>query len=103
MCSKKSGEEDEAANFLSFLLFPSPFPKQHFEHAKTVQILFNLLMHRVSQSHDFLEECLRRYGRYEYINITAFELPNDIRNVYVNTLFQHNQGGRIYKKYLEHL
>lgn len=43
-----------------FTLLPTPFPKRLFTQAKEVQRDFNLLVHRVSQDHEFLKEALHR-------------------------------------------
>lgn len=43
-----------------FTLLPSPFPKRLLTQAKEVQKDFNLLVHRVSQDHEFLKEALQR-------------------------------------------
>jgi len=43
-----------------FTLHPSPFPKRLFTQAKEVQKDFNLLVHKVSQDHEFLKKALQR-------------------------------------------
>lgn len=42
-----------------FMLFPSPFPRKLFNQVKDVQLDFNLLLHKVSQDHEFLKESLQ--------------------------------------------
>lgn len=42
-----------------FTLLPTPFPKRLFTQAKDVQKDFNLLVHQVSQNHEFLKEALQ--------------------------------------------
>ena len=42
-----------------FTLLPTAFPKRLFLQAKDVQKDFNLLVHRVSQDHEFLKEALK--------------------------------------------
>lgn len=41
-----------------FTLLPTAFPKRLFLQAKEVQKNFNVLVHRVSQDHEFLKEAL---------------------------------------------
>lgn len=43
-----------------FTLLPTSFPKRLFTQAKEVQKNFNLLVHKVSQDHEFLKEALQR-------------------------------------------
>ena len=43
-----------------FTLLPTAFPKRLFSEAKEVQKDFNLLVHTVSQNHEFLKEALQR-------------------------------------------
>lgn len=43
-----------------FTLLPTAFPKRLFSQAKEAQKDFNLLVHRVSQDHEFLKEALQR-------------------------------------------
>ena len=47
-----------------FTLFPSPVPTKCFEAAIKAQTLFNLLMHRVAHDHEFLKQCLEKYGTF---------------------------------------
>lgn len=47
-----------------FTLLPSPFPKRLFTQAKEVQKDFNLLVHKVSQDHEFLKEALQRWDAF---------------------------------------
>lgn len=46
-----------------FTLLPTAFPKRLFSQAKDVQKDFNLLVHRVSQDHEFLKAALERCVR----------------------------------------
>lgn len=43
-----------------FTLLPTLFPKRLFTQVKEVQKDFNLLVHKVSQDHEFLKEALQR-------------------------------------------
>ena len=47
-----------------FTLLPTAFPERLFTKAKDVQKDFNVLVHRVSQDHDFLEKALKRCVDY---------------------------------------
>ncbi len=44
-----------------FSLLPSPFPRQAFSQAIELAPLFNLLVDRVSQDAEFLQQTLARY------------------------------------------
>ncbi|KAJ3337341.1 hypothetical protein HDU93_001199 [Gonapodya sp. JEL0774] len=39
---------------LPFALFPSPYPRAHFERVINIQPIWNTLVHRISRDHDFL-------------------------------------------------
>ncbi|KAJ7374700.1 hypothetical protein OS493_005043 [Desmophyllum pertusum] len=62
-----------------FTLLPTPFPKRLFTQAKDVQKDFNLLVHQVSQNHEFLKEALQ--GTIEVDTFTAkiFEIYEKTR------------------------
>lgn len=49
-----------AVHHAPFTLLPTSFPKRLFAQAKEVQKDFNLLVHRVSQDHEFLKGALQR-------------------------------------------
>ena len=57
----KAKGSDFATIHVPFVLFPSTFPRCLFNSAKNVQQDFNLLVHKVSQDHEFLEESLKRW------------------------------------------
>ncbi|KAM7425571.1 hypothetical protein ABFA07_023021 [Porites harrisoni] len=62
-----------------FTLLPTAFPKRLFLQAKEVQKDFNVLVHRVSQDHEFLKEALS--GTIEVDDFTAkiFEIYETTR------------------------
>lgn len=58
-CVKNEHERNFTALVLPMTLFPSPFPKQLFNHAKVIQEALNELYFRVSLDHGFLMNALR--------------------------------------------
>ena len=61
---RKANGSDFITQHAPFVLFPSKFPRCLFNSAKNVQQDFNLLVHKVSQDHEFLEESLKRFYIY---------------------------------------
>ena len=55
----KDSASENLVNFVPFMLFPSPFPKDLFDQATRVQNDFQLLYHRASKDHLFLSESLK--------------------------------------------
>ena len=58
--SPKKPSSPDAVVHAPFTLFPSPVPRWLYEQACTVQTDLNLLMHRVANDPQFLEDCLQR-------------------------------------------
>jgi len=56
--SKKVFDRD-ILQFAPFTLFPSPFPREEFYNACDIQIILNILIHRVAHDYDFLQDTLR--------------------------------------------
>ncbi|XP_031566892.1 glutathione synthetase-like [Actinia tenebrosa] len=75
MQSRKAPGDVEHA---PFMLFPSPFPKKLFDQAKEVQQDFNILVHKISQDHEFLKESLQG-------TITVDEFTGRIYDIYEQT------------------
>lgn len=63
-----------------FTLHPSPFPKRLFTQAKEVQKDFNLLVHKVSQDHEFLKEALQSTIEVDTFTAKIFEIYETTRN-----------------------
>ena len=58
--SAKKPTSHDAIVHAPFTLFPSPFPRPLFQQACEVQRDLNLLIHRVANDPEFLEDCLQR-------------------------------------------
>ncbi|KYN02713.1 Glutathione synthetase [Cyphomyrmex costatus] len=60
MClrSKKNFDRN-VLQFAPFMLFPSPFPREEFYNACDIQIILNILIHRVAHDYDFLKDTLQ--------------------------------------------
>ncbi|MBN3274664.1 GSHB synthetase, partial [Polyodon spathula] len=56
--TKEEPNASEVVSYAPFTIFPSPVPRPLFEQAKQVQRDFNLLVDRISQDTDFLEQAL---------------------------------------------
>ncbi|CAG8502243.1 4050_t:CDS:2 [Dentiscutata heterogama] len=65
-------------------LFPSPFPKKEFEFALELQPIFNLLFHKLSKDHEFIEKVI---GESDYIlHLTPNSTEAHIQQVEFNTI-----------------
>ncbi|XP_066558541.1 glutathione synthetase isoform X2 [Amia ocellicauda] len=58
MRTKETPNSSEVVSYAAFTLFPSPVPRSLFEQARQVQTHFNLLVDRISQDAEFLEQAL---------------------------------------------
>ena len=48
ICMRRKDQFDrDALHFAPFMLFPSPFPRDEFEKAVSLQVVINELMHKV--------------------------------------------------------
>ncbi|XP_068696198.1 glutathione synthetase-like [Montipora foliosa] len=63
-----------------FTLLPTAFPERLFAKAKDVQKDFNVLVHRVSQDHDFLEKALKSTIEVDSFTAKIFEIYEKTRN-----------------------
>lgn len=63
-----------------FTLLPTAFPKRLFSLAKEVQKDFNLLVHRVSQDHEFLKEALQSTIEVDAFTAKIFDIYDKTRN-----------------------
>ncbi|MBN3304913.1 GSHB synthetase, partial [Amia calva] len=61
MRTKETPNSSEVVSYAAFTLFPSPVPRSLFEQARQVQTHFNLLVDRISQDAEFLEQALARH------------------------------------------
>ncbi|KAK9304657.1 hypothetical protein QLX08_004076 [Tetragonisca angustula] len=60
--------------FAPFILMPSPFPKKEFENACQIQIVLNILIHRVAQDYNFLKETLEEIVKVDNFTEKLFEI-----------------------------
>ena len=51
---RKDAFDTDALHFAPFVLFPSPFPRKEFNKAIEIQTILNELMHKVSNSLNYL-------------------------------------------------
>ncbi|KAI9146466.1 eukaryotic glutathione synthase [Paraphysoderma sedebokerense] len=57
-----------------FALFPTPFPKKCYTHAKDLQHLFNLLVHKISLDHQFLEDVMETLSKVDDFTGRLYEI-----------------------------
>lgn len=69
-----------AVHHAPFALLPSPFPKRLFAEAKEVQKDYNLLVHRVSQDHEFLKGALQSTIEVDAFTAKIYEIYEKTRN-----------------------
>lgn len=60
--------------FAPFALFPSPFPREEFQNACDIQIILNILIHRVANDYDFLKETLQETIKVDNFTKNLFEI-----------------------------
>lgn len=68
-----------AVHHAPFTLLPTPFPKRLFAQAKEVQKDFNLLVHRVSQDHEFLKGALQSTIEVDAFTAKIYEIYEKTR------------------------
>lgn len=75
-------EEDSSfmVEHAPFTLLPTAFPKRLFSQVKDVQMDFNLLVHRVSQDHEFLKAALESTIEVDEFTAKIFEIYEKTRN-----------------------
>ncbi|XP_068181816.1 glutathione synthetase-like isoform X2 [Antennarius striatus] len=76
----------EAVTYLPFTLFPSPMPKAIILQALAVQTHFNILVDKISQDPDFLEEALAGYKKIHHADYEKILFRRE-RN---STMLHHN-------------
>jgi len=60
ICMRRKDQFDrDALHFAPFMLFPSPFPRDEFEKAVSLQVVINELMHKVAHDYNFLRDALK--------------------------------------------
>ncbi|XP_039313287.1 glutathione synthetase isoform X2 [Solenopsis invicta] len=75
MClrSKKNFDRD-VLQFAPFTLFPSPFPREEFRNACDIQIILNVLIHRVAHDYDFLKDTLQETVKVDDFTRNLFNI-----------------------------
>ncbi|XP_017797846.1 PREDICTED: glutathione synthetase-like [Habropoda laboriosa] len=88
MCMRsKQNFNKNTLQFTPFVLLPSPFPRKEFENACQIQIILNILIHKVAQDYYFLKETLE-----ETIKVDDF-----IKNLFEICKIMKREGGSAQK------
>ena len=56
---RKDQFDRDALHFAPFMLFPSPFPRDEYDKAVSLQVVINELMHKVAHDYNFLRDSLK--------------------------------------------
>ncbi|OAD52493.1 Glutathione synthetase [Eufriesea mexicana] len=70
----KQDFEKNVLQFAPFILMPSPFPRKEFENACQIQVVLNVLIHRVAQDYNFLKETLKETIKVDNFTKELFEI-----------------------------
>ncbi|XP_048752189.2 glutathione synthetase-like [Ostrea edulis] len=79
MRTKENPGSSVVVNHSPFALFPSVVPQSLMEKAKGIQKSFNLLMHRVSHDHHFLEQALQNVIKVDDFTRRLWNIYNTVR------------------------
>jgi len=75
MCFRsKINFNKDTLQFAPFALFPSPFPRKEFQNACDIQIILNMLIHRVAHDYDFLKETLQEIIKVDDFTRNLFHI-----------------------------
>ncbi|XP_060820349.1 glutathione synthetase-like [Bombus pascuorum] len=75
MCMRsKQNFNENMLQFAPFILMPSPFPRKEFENACSIQIILNILIHRVAQDYNFLKATLEETIKVDNFTKKLFEI-----------------------------
>uniref|UniRef100_A0AAV2LWD0 Glutathione synthetase n=1 Tax=Knipowitschia caucasica TaxID=637954 RepID=A0AAV2LWD0_KNICA len=78
MRTKEASNSAELLTYAPFTLFPTPVPKAVFRQAVDVQIHYNSLVDKISQSSDFLEEALASTIEVDEFTSRLFKIHKQI-------------------------
>ncbi|XP_076131970.1 glutathione synthetase [Alosa pseudoharengus] len=78
MRTKETPNASEVVGFAPFTLFPSPVPRALFQQALAVQVHFNLLVDKISQNPDFLEEALASTIKVDEFTAKLFNIHKQV-------------------------
>ncbi|KAL0118034.1 hypothetical protein PUN28_009015 [Cardiocondyla obscurior] len=75
MCLRSKNKFDKnVLQFAPFTLFPSPFPRKEFYNACNIQIILNVLVHRVAHNYDFLKDTLQEIIKVDDFTKNLFSI-----------------------------
>lgn len=75
MCFRsKTNFNRDLLQFAPFTLLPSPFPREEFQKACDIQIILNILIHRVAHDYDFLKETLQETVKVDDFTRNLFDI-----------------------------
>lgn len=75
MCLRsKINVNRDVLQFAPFVLFPSPFPRKEFQNACDIQIILNMLIHRVAHDYNFLKETLEETIKADDFTRNLFDI-----------------------------
>ncbi|XP_026297982.1 glutathione synthetase isoform X2 [Apis mellifera] len=81
MCMRsKQNFNKNVLQFAPFILMPSPFPRKEFINACQIQVILNMLIHRVAQDYNFLKETLEETIKVDNFTKELFEICKIINN-----------------------
>ncbi|XP_043793002.1 glutathione synthetase-like isoform X2 [Apis laboriosa] len=81
MCMRsKQNFNRNVLQFAPFILMPSPFPRKEFINACQIQVILNMLIHRVAQDYNFLKETLEETIKVDNFTKELFEICKIINN-----------------------
>ncbi|XP_058846920.1 glutathione synthetase-like isoform X3 [Acipenser ruthenus] len=78
MRTKEEPNASEVVSYAPFTMFPSPVPRPLFEQAKQVQRDFNLLVDRISQDTEFLEQALASTIKVDDFTAQLFKIYRQV-------------------------
>lgn len=79
MCLRsKINVNRDVLQFAPFVLFPSPFPREEFQNACDIQIILNMLIHRVAHDYNFLKETLEETIKVDEFTRNLFDIYETI-------------------------
>ncbi|XP_025075872.1 glutathione synthetase-like [Pogonomyrmex barbatus] len=75
MCTRSKRNFDrDVLQFAPFALFPSPFPREEFYNACDIQIILNVLIHKVAYDYEFLKDTLRETIKVDEFTKNLFKI-----------------------------
>lgn len=78
MRTKEASNSPELVTYAPFTLFPTPVPKAVFQQALDVQTYYNILVDKISQNADFLEEALASTVEVDDFTARLFKIHKQV-------------------------